>query len=1055
MPFDPDKYLENKGQEAGAGFDPDAYLQKTQPAKEFDPDAYLENKPPVEPKDTSVVSQVIRGVSTPFQEFYEDDPEASTRKKFSAEIMEKARKELEEKGYDPEGLGSKLSSLYTAFADEALFGNRQQILAAVDSALGDESYEERLKVYEAMDQIRGQDAPISDIAGTLAAYITPHAAIRLMAKAGIKAASKLGGLFASRATPAAIEVGARGVQGLASLSAEAEEGRKIEAASRGVAEGVALSAAFKTGGKVIQAIKKGGKSDEVAKTAKRSGMPDEEADRLAASYEQVKQSFDQELKQVSDLSEEQVKEFKNIILAGKTPNQYASQRGDLDDALDSYRSVLARRKSLADEDIVDRAPKSTWTGKNLMFSLADAQFAMNSIDRKLGTNLMPKLNELSRKYNLAQHKIKEKQIASQQILDNMKSKTRKYSSELINKIESGVVDQETQPFIKLFEDLREDANRVYGSEVVKKLRNKKTKKELPYVPHYTASAAETRAKLRNRIKDVTGKQVSEIQAKDLDKIKADKELMDSYNYLGGYKALGKARRKKGLQLSDPELKDLIVKNDSIGGLSRNLKLDAASAEMRLTEEIPDLIREKDIGKLLNSWINGLYSDAFMGKDIRGIRVEAEGIREADKLGHSYLLNLLADVTGGKRDSIANWAGNTMRKFESKVLEKAVKLDGQGQERAANFYRNVSQFPRFMQAMQANMYPYFLGLRADAVVRNLAQPYAMTATAVNAGNPAYTAKLAANGAFGTISDIRSAFREDGEMYRKLVAKGWQPPDPTPGAFVDLQRGLKDSGAIKRGAGNLNRRLSDFAMYAYTKSDVVNRVATVHMGETVAQDAIKKSKAALNHIDTLPPAYRRRAKAALKAGNKDELSDVVTDHLIATTQFNYNKISMSNYGRFFGGAFKMFSKWPTAIGADIYDTVRQAQSTKLSNFEKGSKATRDLTRKYFGPMIVAMMGDYLIHEGRLAESTLGEERYKELMGRSISSAMPLASVQPLLNPGRAFSPPVYEALLELSQGDPSTFMALVPGAVYVRFATERLPRLIEDREGESPVEAFGLN
>ena len=206
--------------------------------------------------------------------------------------------------------------------------------------------------------------------------------------------------------------------------------------------------------------------------------------------------------------------------------------------------------------------------------------------------------------------------------------------------------------------------------------------------------------------------------------------------------------------------------------------------------------------------------------------------------------------------------------------------------------------------------------------------------------------------------------------------------------------------------------------------------------------------------MPPAYRKQAEDALRAGDAKALQDRVLDHLMATTQFNYNRASMSEFGRAWGSAFSQFSKWPTAIGADIYDGYDAHKFSQTKNQTKLPPGSVKLLSKYMAPMMMLHMLDNTLKRGIGEE---GDDKYEftprqqVFLGKGLSSSAPIESVKVVTDPGRAFTPPIVQGVLEAAGGDFNTVLGVVPGAVWARTLTERLPPLLDDEKGKKPIQA----
>ena len=164
-------------------------------------------------------------------------------------------------------------------------------------------------------------------------------------------------------------------------------------------------------------------------------------------------------------------------------------------------------------------------------------------------------------------------------------------------------------------------------------------------------------------------------------------------------------------------------------------------------------------------------------------------------------------------------------------------------------------------------------------------------------------------------------------------------------------------------------------------------------------------------------------------------------IATTQFNYDRVSMNDYGRFMGGMFSMFTKWPASVGGEIFYKARQADNyaDALSNM-----LDEDLFLKYWGPLVA-----FGVAEGTLTAVGADGKLKKKLLGPDISSWAPMSGLIPREGTaGELLSSPAIDLTIKMGKNlqgimsDPgsapsklgaaaSQGAAFVPGATWVDF------------------------
>jgi hypothetical protein len=287
--------------------------------------------------------------------------------------------------------------------------------------------------------------------------------------------------------------------------------------------------------------------------------------------------------------------------------------------------------------------------------------------------------------------------------------------------------------------------------------------------------------------------------------------------------------------------------------------------------------------------------------------------------------------------------------------------------------------------------------------------------------------------------------------ELRAGGWLPDNPTPGAFMAMREGLKASKGLNRMSQEALEKAERMAMFLYTQSDKANRVVTLKLGKTLAADLMNNNKNAIAYARRLPPSYRRAVIEAKEAGDLEAVQKNVISHLMATTQFNYNRASMSEYGRSMGSMFSMFSKWPTAISGEIYDNMSVAKLNRLKGRSKLDEGHAKYLRKYLGPLIGLQIADYAMDRGTPYEwmdealdvDKESQPRLEAAIGKKFTGYSPLSSVP--AGPGQfkdMFTPPILQIATELSSGNLGSGLGILPGGVFAKFYLEELPPWLED-------------
>ena len=215
-------------------------------------------------------------------------------------------------------------------------------------------------------------------------------------------------------------------------------------------------------------------------------------------------------------------------------------------------------------------------------------------------------------------------------------------------------------------------------------------------------------------------------------------------------------------------------------------------------------------------------------------------------------------------------------------------------------------------------------------------------------------------------------------------------------------------------------------------------------------------------------------------------------MSETQFNYNRTTLSEYGRYMGPVFTMFTKWPLSIAGDV--------RSKLLNEKQYKKAAT----KYLGPLAAFTAADAMLspeafrdwddrkpalrekmakkHLPRIdqRELDLYGDRYKKIVGSGGFSAWaPIYNLESLVGiPGGEglLSPPVVDTIMggyEAATSDKSSAKFFdrftrqyTPGAGVAKLFLDDIPTLVDGKRPKGmfwrkgteealkrPVEGFG--
>ena len=529
-------------------------------------------------------------------------------------------------------------------------------------------------------------------------------------------------------------------------------------------------------------------------------------------------------------------------------------------------------------------------------------------------------------------------------------------------------------------------------------------KRANYVPHYSVSPPQYLARVQDKISQASklvGKNASKFDAADIRKISNEMpELMDALALQSGRNIRVALEKSKG------EASDGIVKMWHKGmadlmdteQVGQRIATHAKSAMKRGEIGIPDFVREKDITKLLTGWTHSTFRHAHLKDglgELGGIQKQYQeaGLENAAR----YIETVRKDLTGEWRDSsnliyrMRRGLNQWKNKKEVALEDAALQLEKKGkipEARALRARKTASQMVTGLVNTN-NLYPYYLGLRPDAALRNLTQPITMSLPELGGG--AYSVEKGIKAYVAAAKQLDEILGESKALQREGLLPGKWTGEAKDELYSVMESKLK--GKPKEYIDMAH----DVAMYMYTRSDIINRYVTKNLSEDIAADFAKGVKGADKFVRNLPLAYR----VAIKK-NPDQASRLIKQYMLSSTQFNYNRISMSEYGRTMGGLFSMFSKWPTTILGDVRSGIQRGKSGDL---EASMAATRGFQR-YVAPYIAVKTIGAMTNE---------EEQHPALKALTPKvSWTPGSSLKSFTDPASFATPPAFDIAGELVRG-----------------------------------------
>lgn len=471
---------------------------------------------------------------------------------------------------------------------------------------------------------------------------------------------------------------------------------------------------------------------------------------------------------------------------------------------------------------------------------------------------------------------------------------------------------------------------------------------------------------------------------------------------------------------------------------------AARAAEERTDSVPQWMLETDTMRALDKYTRNTLRHLYIRRPMDQLQKAAENIRNA---GGEYEANYLNRLSQDQLGFRKNTAGEAQLQTSTAFMNTMDKLADKNPTMAP-VIKAVKAVPSIMQNMVRGMFANVLGYRTRPLLMHGTQT--LTKLMPELGMTPYGAYAAMRGVVGAALDFRGMYAE-AERLGNVVAEGHMQPSRA------LANGIQRSLVYKLPAGAING-INQVGMLPFEKMIQVNRSIAVSTAKVMAHDLARGSAAADGALSRFP----RNIQAAVR-GTEDEAekADVLGRYLNSVTQYNYDRMNMSEFGRTMGPLFSAFSTWPTnTLGDMVYEFRNRG-------FMGGVARNAE---KYVAPLGMLMVTDYALRQA-LGNHGQATDRMKAIMGQGgLASTAPLGSIGAFLK-GEAITPIVINAVTEsvihplleaqkhpdraqqtFMKGFSNTLNSFMPGAGLIHFLTDDLVTEISGHrpEGSTQVE-----
>jgi len=696
----------------------------------------------------------------------------------------------------------------------------------------------------------------------------------------------------------------------------------------------------------------------------------------------------------------------------KAYNRTASLLGKVRDSVPGTRSFMDLRaqegkdfilrqydRLLGEEAMLDTVIKSNmrdwipqWSvARKLASKFSDVKPLAKSIDKRLGTNMEKVIDNMSRNHNLYTVRLG----STLEEIGKLKTLTRKAGlseQDIFEQLDSGnFTDPVTKQWQDFFEKVRQEA--VEAGIPISKLKTG-GKEATSYVPHRRLGTVRYQRAIADRVKSIqdgAGLNLKNLDDTGFEALSSDKsfdELLREVEFLRG--------PVKSAEDFSSKLSSIVT---DIRLNKEALATDAFASKARMGS-IPDFVLDKQAGNLATKWVQSTFRHAALRDGLANLQSIS---KVADKAGDEYLTkyinNLTADIIGSRTDTVAGYSGQLMDKFLIYAQKKASSAEGIPKL----LWEGTAYLPETLNAMARQVYPNYIGLNPKSVIQNLSQPMLMSIPDIGyksgvqawAGAQLDIAKVLKDGMEIRLRPEMAKLlnKKAGEVIKTrnlslvMQNEGMLPKQWT-GEMVDALKDSLKSNAVTDMSRKALDKYTSVMMSAFEKSEIYARTTSYFMGRRLAHNLYRNADDAYKFVAQLDsPAYKKSMKKALDNKSLGEFQKQLVEYINSNHMFNYDRMNMSEYGRYLGPMFSVFSKWPTSISGKIL------QQTMDEGLGKGGKK---IVQSLLAPFMALAIVDQLT---KPEDSAI----YNRVIGRGgFSSWTPIDSVSPLLEGGLLQSP-----------------------------------------------------
>jgi hypothetical protein len=395
----------------------------------------------------------------------------------------------------------------------------------------------------------------------------------------------------------------------------------------------------------------------------------------------------------------------------------------------------------------------------------------------------------------------------------------------------------------------------------------------------------------------------------------------------------------------------------------------ASAAFARTGELPELVRERDVGTVLRAYAQNISRAVHFDTQIKELAEYRDALQTLGLKNSADWLDNYIKSQSGHPGRVAAAIAATQSKMRANLL-KATENTSLAKRLGA---KTTLAAVDFMTYVPSIIYQNFLGARLGPIILNMTQTPMLAGPEIGgiAGQ-----KLVAKAALKTAVAMRKGrdFTKEVEDYIDAaravpeLASRWknvQLASKQLSALEEIQfantiKSELSKGALKRGFENMLGVSGQISLGAYTFTDTINRHITINMSKELTKDLLQNKPYALKFLRQSDTSFKtdiarvrglmsETSDPARKEALEKTLEYTVAGYIMGKTQFFYTKASSSRWAREVGPLFSMFTKFPQMLGSDIYEKL--VRKKEYSKFVQQYAAPTVLVGGFY-----SLLGDY---------------------------------------------------------------------------------------------------